>query len=133
MDDSKPSEPVEEEYKPIILEKEEPEEEIKQPEEEIKQPEEEIKQPEIPASELFKNESDLVSGKYYVQIATVVEAREAEELARKHSQYPIVAIPGVGGKGWRVLVGPLGLDEYGAILEKFRDLGYRDAFTRKIK
>ncbi|MBO7639213.1 MAG: SPOR domain-containing protein, partial [Treponema sp.] len=120
-EEDKPEENIkpEEEYKPIILEKEET-------------PEEE-KRPEVPLTGIFKNESDLVSGKYYVQIATVVEAEEAEALARKHSQYPILAIPGASGKGWRVLVGPLGLDEYGAVLEKFRDAGYRDAFTRRIK
>ena len=122
VDSTEPEEEAkpEEEYKPIILEKEE-------------EPVEEVEQPEIPLTGIFKNESDLVSGKYYVQFATVIEAREAEELARKHSQYPVVAIPGAGGKGFRVLVGPLGLDEYGAVLEKFRDAGYRDAFTRKIK
>ena len=114
-------ESVEQEYKPIILEKEEEE------------PKPEETEEVVPMTGIFKNESDLVSGKYYVQFATVPEAAEAETLARRYSQYPVVAVPGAGGKGWKVMVGPLGLDEYGAVLEKFRDAGYRDAFTRKIK
>ena len=31
------------------------------------------------------------------------------------------------------MIGPLNMDEYGAVLNRFKKSGYKDAFLRKIK
>ena len=78
--------------------------------------------------------NELESGKYYVQIATLSSAEKAQEIIDKYgSRYPLLFVPGGRGGTHQVLVGPLNVDEYGSILEKFRAYGYKDAYPRKIK
>ena len=79
---------------------------------------------------IVESESSLKKGYWYVQIASLGNAGNIEKTVRKYSKYPMVLIP--NGKGaCRVLVGPLGMDEYAAVLAKFKAFGYKDAFLKK--
>gem|GEM_PF-1097220 len=82
---------------------------------------------------VLKQESDLKKNSCYVQIATVSRLQSGEQLAAKYPRYPIVLVELAGGKGYKVLVGPLTGDEYGAVLEKFKAFGYKDAFVKRTK
>ncbi|MGN0730039.1 SPOR domain-containing protein [Treponema sp.] len=76
------------------------------------------------------SESELSKGCYYVQIATMSSDKNIEKLIVKYSKYPVVLIP--AGKNYRVLIGPLSVDEYGAVLARFKDFGFKDAFVKKF-
>ncbi len=78
---------------------------------------------------VVSSESALASNCYYIQIATMGNIKNIENLLAKYSKYPVSLIP--VGKNYRVLVGPLSVDEYGAVLAKFKDAGFKDAFVRK--
>lgn len=79
---------------------------------------------------IVDSESDLKKGCWYVQIASLGNAENIEKTCKKYSKYPIALIP--NGKGaYRILIGPLGVDEYGAVLAKFKSYGYKDAFLKK--
>lgn len=78
---------------------------------------------------VVSSESALASNCYYIQIATMGSIKNIENLLVKYSKYPVSLIP--AGKNYRVLVGPLSVDEYGAVLAKFKDAGFKDAFVRK--
>lgn len=78
---------------------------------------------------VVSSESALASNCYYIQIATMGNIRNIENILVKYSKYPISLIP--AGKNYRVLVGPLSVDEYGAVLAKFKNAGFKDAFVRK--
>lgn len=72
---------------------------------------------------------DLADKKYYVQIAVYKSAENVEEIADKYSErYPITVVQ--QGSKSPVLVGPLNVDEYGVILERFRSYGFKDAFVK---
>lgn len=77
---------------------------------------------------------DLESGKYYIQIATLSIDANIIEIVNKYSKnYPITIVPMAGGIRKQIMVGPLSVDEYAVVLERFRSYGYKDAFLRKIK
>lgn len=78
---------------------------------------------------VVSSESALVSNCYYIQIATMGNIKNIENILVKYSKYPVSLIP--AGKNYRVLVGPLSVDEYGAVLAKFKNAGFKDAFVRK--
>lgn len=78
---------------------------------------------------VVSSESALERNCYYIQIATMGNIKNIENLLVKYSKYPVSLIP--AGKNYRVLVGPLSVDEYGAVLAKFKDAGFKDAFVRK--
>ena len=78
--------------------------------------------------------SVLESGKYYIQIATLSIDANIMEIVNKYSRnYPITIVPMAGGIRKQIMVGPLSVDEYAVVLERFRSYGYKDAFLRKIK
>ncbi len=78
--------------------------------------------------------SQLESGKYYVQIATLAEEENINNIMDAYGQkYPLVMVPLKSGKAYQIMVGPLGVDEYGTILARFKSFGYKDAFLRKIR
>lgn len=82
---------------------------------------------------VVKGESSLVSGKYYIQIATLSKDENILEVVNKYSaNYPFVIIPLSNGSK-KILVGPLTVDEYATVLERFKSYGYKDAFLKKIK
>lgn len=79
---------------------------------------------------IVASEDDLKKGCWYVQIASLGNAENLERTVRKYSKYPMVLVPN-GKVAYRVLVGPLGMDEYAAVLAKFKEFGYKDAFLKK--
>lgn len=78
---------------------------------------------------VVSSESALASNCYYIQIATMENIKNIENILVKYSKYPVSLIH--AGKNYRVLVGPLSVDEYGAVLAKFKNAGFKDAFVRK--
>ncbi|MBP3606720.1 MAG: SPOR domain-containing protein [Treponema sp.] len=77
---------------------------------------------------------DLESGKYYVQIASLRDQSNIDAILNKYAEkYPIVLVPLTSGKAYQVLVGPLNINEYGMIMERFKSYGFKDCFLRKIK
>lgn len=83
---------------------------------------------------LVKELAQLESGKYYVQIATLAQQENIDKLLAEYGgKYPFVMVPMKSGKAMQMMVGPLNVDEYGAIMAKFKNLGFKDAFLRKIR
>ncbi len=77
---------------------------------------------------------DLESGKYYIQIAVLADESNLKAAVSKfEGQYPVTLVPLASGKATQVMIGPLNMDEYGAVLNRFKKSGYKDAFLRKIK
>jgi hypothetical protein len=73
----------------------------------------------------------LAKGSYYVQVASYADPVNAKKLVDGYSgKYPMVVEKGNDAK-LKVCIGPVKKDEYGAIIERFRSLGFRDAFVRK--
>lgn len=72
---------------------------------------------------------ELASKKYYVQIAVYNKAENIEQIASKYAdRYPITVVQ--QGSKSPVLVGPLNVDEYGVVLERFKSYGFKDAFVK---
>ncbi|MCI5524253.1 MAG: SPOR domain-containing protein, partial [Spirochaetia bacterium] len=78
------------------------------------------------------SESSLKKGFYYIQIAAYEKRENLEAVLDKYGKYPIVFVKNSSGIS-KVLVGPLSVDEYGAVLAKFRSFGFKDAFVKTIK
>ncbi len=77
---------------------------------------------------------ELTGGSYYIQIAVLKDELNIMGIIEKYSgNYPMAVVPLSSGSALQVMVGPLSMDEYGAVLERFRSYGFRDAFLRKIK
>ena len=77
--------------------------------------------------------SSLDRGAYYVQIATYKDAANAWKVVNDHSKKYPIAIERSGSDSLKVCVGPVKKDECGAVLERFRGFGFKDAFVRKGK
>lgn len=131
------------EYAPIILvpvEEKAPEhtEEVVKivPEEETKvTPVEEVREPDSSESELkdyIVTLENIKKTDYYIQIANLSDADGIKALIKKYKKYDIVLLRNTNGT-YKVLVGPLTVDEYGAILKKFKSYGFKDAFLFKKK
>ena len=120
---------------------EEVSEAISLPEEPVKVVEEikiEVEQTSTPAigyeKYIVPSLNDLESGKYYIQIASLRDDKNIEEIISKYANnYPIAIVPKKAGNIKQILVGPLSMDEYGVVLQRFKSYGYKDAFLRKIK
>ncbi len=77
----------------------------------------------------------LEKGSYYIQIASYSEEKNVRTIVDNYgSVYPLAVQKTDGKNGFvlKVYVGPVNKDEYGAVLERFRLLGFRDAFARKV-
>lgn len=77
----------------------------------------------------------LEKGSYYIQIASYSEEKNVRTIVDNYgSVYPLAVqkTDGKNGSVLKVYVGPVNKDEYGAVLERFRLLGFRDAFARKV-
>ena len=83
------------------------------------------------AARVVADESALQKDCYYIQIATLASQKNIDSTLQKYSKYPIVLVPAANPALHKVLVGPLSVDEYGAVLSKFKDAGYKDAFVKK--
>ncbi len=78
----------------------------------------------------------LAKGKYYVQIASYTDPVNARKtLDAYRAKYPMVVKKIVihGKEFIEVLIGPVRKDEYGAVVERFHTLGFKDAIARKGK
>lgn len=77
---------------------------------------------------------ELERGKYYIQIAVLKDVKSILAIIEKYkTHYPIAVVPLASGAAQQVLIGPLGIDEYGAVQNRFKADGYKDAFMRKIR
>lgn len=77
---------------------------------------------------------NLRKGSYYVQVASLGNTDNIKNFIDKYSaKYPVVLVQNSSKSSYQVMVGPLNIDEYGAVDEKFRAHGFKDAFIRKIK
>ena len=75
---------------------------------------------------------NLRRGSYYVQVASLGNTDNIKSFVDKYSaKYPVVLVR--NSSTYQVMVGPLNIDEYGAVGEKFKDYGFKDSFVRKIK
>jgi hypothetical protein len=75
----------------------------------------------------------LERGKYYLQLGAYTKADAAEsELDRIGKTYPLAIQNGGSSENpvYRILLGPVNLGESGALLQRFRSIGYGDAFVR---
>lgn len=81
-----------------------------------------------------ENLKSLESGKYYIQIAVLSDKNNIKSIFDKYiEKYPIVLVPLKSGKAHQVMVGPLNVDEYGTVIQRFKSYGFKDCFLRKIK
>ena len=72
---------------------------------------------------------ELEGQKYYVQIASCNKTETVDQLTAQYAgRYPITVIQNAGRSP--VLVGPLTVDEYGVVLERFKSYGFKDAFVK---
>ncbi|GHV63561.1 hypothetical protein AGMMS49587_14000 [Spirochaetia bacterium] len=76
---------------------------------------------------------ELERGKYYLQLGAFSQAAAVEDaLTRIDKTYPL-AVQAAGSAGkppYRLLVGPVNLGESGALLQRFKSNGYKDAFVK---
>jgi hypothetical protein len=76
---------------------------------------------------------ELEKGKYYLQLGAYSKPDALESSAAKlDSNYPL-AVQAAGSPDkplYRLLLGPVNLGESGALLQRFKGSGYRDAFVR---
>lgn len=80
----------------------------------------------------YKVIESLPKGSYFVQLAAYKNQENVQNILEKYgSKYPIAVQESNGKK--IVLVGPLSVDEYGTVLQRFKALGFKDAFLRKGK
>jgi cell division septation protein DedD len=92
-------------------------------------------EPRVSASSAFSvpTIASLERGKYYVQLGAFSKTETVEsEINRIGSAYPLaVQSAGSGEKPvYRILLGPMNQGESGAILQRFKSIGYSDAFVR---
>lgn len=86
--------------------------------------------PELPYVSRFE------MGKYYVQIASYSDISNVTRLIDQWGKkYPIAVERAIANDRTtlKVYVGPVNRDEYGAVLERFRIAGFRDAFVKQAK
>jgi hypothetical protein len=74
--------------------------------------------------------NSLESGKYYVQLAAL-DTPESVENALKHVDHSFKPVIYTNGDSkYRLLLGPLNQGESAAVLQRFKSIGYADAFVR---
>ena len=77
---------------------------------------------------------NLESGKYYIQIAVYSSEDNILDVINKYgTNYPITIVPMAGGSSKQILIGPVTMDEYKVVLERFKSYGFKDAFLRKVR
>jgi hypothetical protein len=75
--------------------------------------------------------NELEKGKYYVQLGAYRNIASVESaLLRIDPGYPLNIQNAGAGDMYRLLVGPLNLGESGALVQRFKGSGYRDAYVR---
>ena len=88
----------------------------------------------VPVNEIKPVSSKLEKGKTYVQIVIYDDKYNRDEVLTKYGKkYPMVVEERLVKNNTRytIFVGPLKPDETGAVLERFKQLGFKDAFLKK--
>jgi len=80
--------------------------------------------------------SVLDRGRYYVQLASYRTAESTENAIRQtirqiENYGPVVFIE--GDNMYKILLGPLNQGESAAVLQRFKSIGYKDAFVRYVR
>jgi cell division septation protein DedD len=76
----------------------------------------------------------LEQGQYYVQLRAYNRKDQLEDAAATIGRAFPLAAQSVGTQDsplFRLLVGPVNLGESGALLQRFKGIGYKDAFIRQ--
>ena len=90
----------------------------------------------VPVNEIKPISSKLEKGKTYVQIVIYDDKYNRDDVLKKYGKkYPMVVEERLVKNNTRytIFVGPLKPDETGAVLERFKQLGFKDAFLKKGK
>ncbi|MEE9305896.1 MAG: SPOR domain-containing protein [Spirochaetia bacterium] len=138
--------PVPEEESPLTMEPEEPPftaedievAEVVEPLVEEEEPVAEIamaESPPTPEEQMILSEI-LPSSSYFVQLGAYSTRGLAEKLAGNFTQtYSVTILPASSGgrQFYKVLVGPLNVDESGTLLYQFRSRGFKDAFIQYVE
>lgn len=138
--------PVPEEESPLTMEPEEPSftaedievAEVVEPLVEEEEPVAEIamaESPPTPEEQMILSEI-LPSSSYFVQLGAYSTRGLAEKLAGNFTQtYSVTILPASSGgrQFYKVLVGPLNVDESGTLLYQFRSRGFKDAFIQYVE
>lgn len=85
-------------------------------------------------SGLLAGTQDSLEKGIYIQIAALQDSKSLDEVCGKYGEdYPIklVELQNNGKNLVRVLIGPVNRDEYGAVLERFKSFGFKDAFVSR--
>ena len=149
--------PAPEEETPLTMAPEEPptgeieeavveEQVVEQPSEEVAEAVEEVAEAVEPVAEVAVAEaaaekatvlSDMLpSQTYFVQLGAYSTRNLAENLAGDLTQsYSVTILPADSGgrRFYKVLVGPLNVDESGTLLYQFRSRGFKDAFIQYVE
>lgn len=105
-----------------------------EPEEPKPEPEQEPKAVTSYDKYMVPSLKNLESGKYYIQIAVYSSEDNILDVINKYgTNYPITIVPMADGSSKQILIGPVTMDEYKVVLERFKSYGFKDAFLRKIK
>lgn len=91
---------------------------------------------EVPVNEIKPVSSNLEKGKTYVQVVVYNDKYNRDEVLKKYGKkYPMVVEESFVKNNTRytIFVGPLKPQETGAVLERFKQLGFKDAFLKKGK
>lgn len=147
-DDSEVGTDGDEMFQPIVLVPAEPNPPEEEPAADPKKSEESVAEPapaEPEPSESAAHPEDwsryvvpsmeqLERGMFYIQIATLGNRDNIANVVRTYAEkYPLVLVRHPIKELYSVMVGPLSIDEYGSVLEKFKAFGYTDSFVRNIK
>jgi hypothetical protein len=86
-----------------------------------------------PPSVARESANTALQDKYYVQLGAFNKSEIAdEEIARIGSAYPLIVQKSEDSEPiYRLLLGPLNIGEGGAMLQRFKSIGYKDAFLRR--
>jgi rare lipoprotein A (peptidoglycan hydrolase) len=132
--------PAPEEETPLTMAPEEPPtgeiEEAAVAEEVVELPAEEVAVAEAPPEEPLVLSEMLPSRTYFVQLGAYSTRTLAEKLAGDLTQtYSVTILPASSGgrRFYKVLVGPLNVDESGTLLYQFRSRGFKDAFIQYVE
>ncbi len=91
--------------------------------------------PPTPEEQMILSEI-LPSSSYFVQLGAYSTRSLAEKLAGNFTQtYSVTILPASSGgrQFYKVLVGPLNVDESGTLLYQFRSRGFKDAFIQYVE
>jgi hypothetical protein len=78
--------------------------------------------------------TSFVKDSFYVQIASYSDPVHVKNIVEKYGKkYPIAVerSTSTSGEILKVFIGPVQKDEYGAVLDRFKNLGFKDSFVKK--